>query len=286
MVKWSSIGLLLMGLVLVSSTALRAEPIAPLVCGTSEPDPLFAQVADEVAREYMKSQAAKSYEIPIAFHIIAAGKKDRIAISQIQAMVNNLNVGFQGTPFSFYLARVDLVNKKAWHDNCGPGTKNEKAMKKRLAVDPAHVINIYSCNPLLPGLPPGLVVLGLSTFPFQYPENSYFHSVSLHPSVLPGGSNQDYGQYGLVAIHELGHYLGLFHTFQDGCADGDLVADTPAQEAPHFACPLNIDTCLDNAGSDDVHNFMNYSNDQCMTHFTPGQIERMEVQTGFYRPSL
>jgi Pregnancy-associated plasma protein-A len=274
---------------ILAAPSLAQAPLpmqAPIVCGTPEPDLRATRQRDALARSLFNPEAVKAYQIPIAFHVIAAGKKDRITLSQIQALVNNMNIAFAGTPFSFFLYRADLINKKAWHDDCGPGTKNEKAMKKRLAIDPAHVVNIYSCSPRLKGLPPGLIVLGIATFPDQYPENSTSHGIALHPSVLPGGSNPDYGTYGLVGIHEMGHYLGLFHTFQGGCSDGDLVADTPAQAAAHFACLIGVDTCAGAPGADDTQNFMNYSNDQCMNHFTPLQVERMLVQTGFFRPSL
>jgi hypothetical protein len=160
-------------------------------------------------------------------------------------------------------------------------------MKQRLARDPRHVLNIYSCTPSSAGLPPGQILLGFSTFPFLVAESSYFHGVVLHPSALPGGSNPEYGTYGLVGIHEVGHYLGLFHTFQGGCSgDGDFVADTPAQREAHFACPIGIDTCPDVQGPDDTRNFMNYSNDTCMSHFTVGQVGRMIDAVERFKPSL
>jgi hypothetical protein len=101
--------------------------------------------------------------------------------------------------------------------------------------------------------------------------------------------------YGLVLAHEIGHYLGLFHTFekffnpgQATCADpGDFVADTPAQ-AFHTGgdCPVGLDSCPALAATDDIPNFMNYSTDECMDHFSPGQLTMAQWALENYRPTL
>jgi hypothetical protein len=73
------------------------------------------------------------------------------------------------------------------------------------------------------------------------------------------------------AIREVGPYLGLPHTFEQGCeGHGDYVDDTPAMATPTSGCPLGKDTCPE-PGLDPIHNYMDYSYDTCYTQFTSGR---------------
>jgi len=266
--------------VLLTTVPVSAETLQR-TCGTPDLDLATVKWIEGMSRKITTEKLAEEVQIPIAFHVIQAGKKGKISNSQIETLVHNLNVAFSGTPFSFYIAGIERVNNKAWYSNCSFGSKNEKAMKKKLAWDPRFGINVYTCQTNTPGNG----VVGYATFPFWYAENSTMHGIALHPLTMPGSGNPEVGVYGLTLAHEMGHYLGAYHTFQGGCADGDEVADTPAQAAPTMTCSPGADTCS-GGEADDVFNFMNYTPDTCMDHFTPGQVQRMIAVTSAFRPSL
>jgi len=79
---------------------------------------------------------------------------------------------------------------------------------------------------------------------------------------------------GATLTHEMGHYLGLYHTFQGGCdGEGDYVSDTSAQRVFTAGCPsYKKSSC---GSKDNIHNFMDYSDDKCLCSFTKGQVERI-----------
>jgi hypothetical protein len=234
--------------------------------------------------KYFESTLQAVTEIPVVFHVIykeakVSGKTRRIGDvtdAQIAAQVKVLNEDFAGTGFHFSLAGIDRRKSSTWFA-MAPGSMEERAAKDALAKDPARVLNIYTAGPAN--------LLGWAVFPWAYAESSKLHGVVLLYSTLPGGSAAPYN-LGQTATHEVGHYLGLYHTFQGGCrAPGDYVNDTPYEATPAYGCPTGRNSCTA-TGVDPIRNFMDYTDDACMSEFTRDQAMRMKWALGRYRPSL
>ncbi|MCC6818178.1 MAG: T9SS type A sorting domain-containing protein, partial [Bacteroidia bacterium] len=85
---------------------------------------------------------------------------------------------------------------------------------------------------------------------------------------------------GRTLTHEIGHYLGLLHTFEDGCSgtgsnSGDRCADTPpvAGTFTNATCPANNNSCNTDFPDliDQWENYMDYSSGTCQAMFTLNQ---------------
>jgi hypothetical protein len=255
-------------------------------CAAPTPSAEEMAAVDAAVAEYLQSNGKWSdapfaaVSIPVRWHVVRSGtavSQGNVPDSWIQAQINVLNQAYSGTGFSFTLAGVDRTTKSTWYTGCY-STGTEKKMKQALAVDPANNLNMYSCRP-------SGGILGYARFPNSYAESSYMHGVVLLDQSLPGGSASPYN-LGDTATHEVGHYLGLYHTFQGGCTSpGDSVSDTPFEASPAYGCPSGRNTCS-SAGLDPITNFMDYTDDACMNVFSTGQNDRMHALTSTYRPSL
>lgn len=215
--------------------------------------------------------------IPVFVHKITDGAKGDISAQMINAQISVLNNAYSGRGFTFALAGVTTTNNSGWYNTC-ESSATESAMKNALAVDPARTLNMYTCSP-------AGGILGYARFPDSYPESSKLHGVVLLDQSLPGGTAALYN-LGDTGTHEVGHYLGLYHTFQGGCSKrNDLVADTAPERSAAYGCPVGRDTCS-GGGADPILNFMDYTDDSCMNTFSDDQSIRMQDITAAFRPSL
>jgi hypothetical protein len=247
----------------------------------------MAQRNGERLSSTARALPAGSVTIKVYFHVIRRNTTvagGNVPNSQITNQINVLNAAFAGaapggaganTPFRFQLAGVDRTTNARWF-RLSPDSVAERQLKNRLRKGGANALNIYSAS-LTHGL------LGWATFPQAYQGNSVADGVVVLHSSLPGGSAAPYN-LGDTATHEVGHWLGLFHTFQGGCAaPGDSVDDTPFEAAANFDCPADTTNTCAAPGNDPIHNFMDYTDDACMYQFTAGQSNRMSDHWTAYR---
>jgi len=216
----------------------------------------------------------KTVNIRTYWNTITSGNQGGISDDVVRESISILNDAFS-PHFSFTLNDADIIatsNPSYWDLQMGSNQENQ--MKSKLRKGGCGALNIYSTN---------IGGLGWATFPDGCEDSKTDDGVVILHTSVPGGTKAPYNE-GDTLTHEVGHWLGLSHTFQGGCNDvGDMVADTPAVAGPSRGCPVK-DTCPDDGlGNDQVKNFMDYSDDSCMTEFTAGQFERMNIQWNLYR---
>ncbi len=253
-------------------------------CGTPTPTPEEMQAVqsqvDRWLRTYGQTNAVGG-QIKVAFHVIyGRNNEGNIPQSQVDAQIATLNSTYSGTGYTFVLASLDRTYNAQWF-GMTPQSRNETNAKNALAISPATRLNLYTCKP-------GQSLLGWAYFPNSFPQTDKRHGVVVHYASVPGGAFTAYNQ-GETATHEVGHYLGLYHTFQGGCTSpGDYVDDTPYEASAYTGnqCSLARDTCPSSPGLDPITNYMDYSYDICLTNFTAGQDARMDAMVPLYRPSL
>ena len=213
--------------------------------------------------------------IPVHVHVIRTSSgSTSVTTKGITDQVSVLNSSYSGTGWSLSLVSTDYSNNDAWYAT-DDGTTAERDMKAALRIGTAQDLNLY-LNHM------GNNLLGWATFPSSYAGSPTMDGVVVLDDSLPHGSAAPYN-LGATATHEIGHWMGLYHTFQGGCSKtGDGVADTPSERSAAFGCPVGRNSCAA-PGDDPIHNYMDYTDDSCMNQFTAGQDARMDQQYSAYR---
>ena len=246
--------------------------------------------------------------LPIVVHIIHDNGPENISDAQVQTAIRHLNEAYANigyfdpsdgadTHIQFCLTQRDpdnaptngITRDVSPYTNMGGSdpSQDDLNVKNVNRWDPYHYINIWIVRSI-----PGAVA-GFAYLP------------AAHGSFLDGivVEAQYFGvteAYDVVVTHEMGHYLGLYHTFEGGCTnndcslDGDRVCDTPPDQSTAWtACGQTMNSCSTDALSgfsldenDLTKDYMDYGNNNCMTIFTQGQVDRMNWSIQNIRMSL
>lgn len=258
----------------VADNVLQKAPIGSehgRRCGTYLDDPQIKLALDRAAASHVSKTTGPPINVPVVYHVVAGGEAvedGNVPAAWIDAQHDVLADAFQGSGFNIGDATVlRTVDRRL--NRCSSRGAESTLLSQR--VGGPETLNIYICDTGQ--------YLGWAYLPGSSADGVFIWSFSL--------PNDDFGapyNEGDTGTHEVGHWLGLYHTFQapntrgrplDGCSPpGDSVDDTPPEASPAFGCPIGRDTC-EGGGLDPIENFMDYTDDACMDEFTSGQGDRM-----------
>ncbi|KAL8828330.1 MAG: hypothetical protein Q9191_002648 [Dirinaria sp. TL-2023a] len=273
------------------------------ICGTGPPGVALRDSHAQLHRESReltlkprKADGANEIVVDTYMHVVttvgeAPGYTPERIANLVSKQAGVLNTAYASSNISFNLKPYSYTINDAWATDSA-----DSAMKSALRKGSYSALNIYFQSNLSAGVAtPGAQasqLLGYCTLPqtvtytpssctpdaqlpngncapVAYSSDSYAQDgCNVLAGSMPDGGLAGY-QEGKTAVHEVGHWFGLLHTFQDNtCAagdPGDYVDDTPQESVSTDGCPpLNgvvKDSCPGNGGQDPVHNYMDYSND-------------------------
>ncbi len=239
------------------------------------------------------------YTLPVVVHIIHQGGQENISDEQVLQAISDLNNAFgnvgyynQGTgvntQIQFCLAsRTPGGNQTAGINRINSPLTNmtletdDTSLKALIQWDPFNYINIWLVNEICSSSI-GCGVAGYAYFPSE-------HGSNIDGIVIESKWFGSSPSNSTVFAHEMGHYLGLYHTFEGGCENsdcllqGDRVCDTPPDNSiVAVPCGAEINSCYSDTDSgftqdqnDMYWNYMDYGNWECYSAFTEGQRDRM-----------
>jgi gliding motility-associated-like protein len=243
--------------------------------------------------------------LPVVVHIIHNNGSENISNAQVQTAIQHLNEAFANTGYydpadgvnteiQFCLAKRDPsgnattgINRVVSPLTNMGGISNDLSIKNLIRWDPRCYINIWIVKSI------GGSIAGYATLPYSHGGNS--DGIVVAAPYFGSSYSND-----VVISHEMGHYLGLYHTFEQGCVNndcasqGDRVCDTPPDQATvYLPCNQTANSCSTDALSgfssdqnDQMTNYMDYANWDCMKVFTAGQSARMNWFVQNVRSSL
>ena len=197
--------------------------------------------------------------------------------AEVQAMVDKLNADFAQANIQF-IHQYNIVRSTEWRTSLEEAEIN--AMKVASAIEPDRYLNVWVTQVAFS--------YSFGTFPWSY------DALNATGGIVMGHFHWVIGPNSVFS-HEVGHCIGLYHTFHgvsevDQCGDcyeppqsasswlGDLCADTPPTPEDSGPCadPGGTDICTGLPWGETMpENYMSYNSYTCQTTFTPEQRGRM-----------
>lgn len=292
-------------------------------CGTMQAieqmktkDPLIEKrmaEMDKTIAEYVQTNTSKLNTrqqsevlivIPVVVHVVYKNSSENVSESNINALINRLNKDFRrknsdssSTRGVFKPFAVDAKVEFCLANRDPNGNSTNGITRTSTTVQEFNTTNeikftasggkdAWPRNQYL-NLWVGGLVSGLGGYA-QFPGEAAATDGVVIASYTANGTER-------TATHEIGHWLGLYHTFQDGCSGvsdsdcltgGDRICDTPQQTSSSFGCSFSENTCTEDPTDypDMLENYMSYNS--CQNMFSKDQAERMEAVVNTYRMAL